>query len=71
MDVLNGTGMKIWIGYYVSYDLCDCWKTVEKVFDDEVKALLWVEDSEFVKNIRKWDDKTEMEWREYEEFDVE
>lgn len=32
-----------------------------KVFDDEVKALVWKEDFK----------STEFEWRSYEEFDVE
>jgi hypothetical protein len=41
---------------------CDIWKTVEKVFDDEVKALLWQEES-FTTD--------PDEWREYEEMDVE
>lgn len=63
--------MKIWVGYYCEYNLCDMWKTVEKVFDDEVKALLWSEDKEFEANAQKWSDGTVMEWREYEEFEVE
>ena len=63
--------MKVWIGYFCSHDLCDTWKTVEKVFDDEVKALLWAEDAEFAKTAQKWTDGTELEWREYKEFEVE
>jgi hypothetical protein len=63
--------MKVYIGYYVSYDFCDTFKTVEKVFDDEVKALLWVEDNDFVKNVHKWTDGTELEWRAYEEMELE
>lgn len=62
---------KIWIGYHASYDFCDVFRTVEKVFDDEVKALLWAEDKEFLAGRQIWDDGTEMEWREYEEFEVE
>lgn len=63
--------MKVWIGYYCEYNLCDMWRTVEKVFDDEVKALLWAEDPDFEKNKEKWSDGTELEWREYEEMIVE
>lgn len=63
--------MKIWIGYYCTYNLCDVWKNVEKVFDDEVKALLWAEDKEFLAGRQIWDDGTELEWREYEEHVVE
>lgn len=63
--------MKVWIGYYCTYNLCDMWKTVEKVFDDEVKALLWAEDKEFAATADKWTDGTALEWREYEEMEVE
>ena len=63
--------MKVWIGYYCSHNLCDTWKTVEKVFDDEVKALLWAEDKGFAATAQKLDDDTELEWREYEEHEVE
>jgi hypothetical protein len=47
------------------------WKTVEKVFDDEVKALLWAEDPDFLKDRQVWSDGTELEWREYEEMEIE
>lgn len=63
--------MKIWIGYYCSHDLCDSWEIVEKVFDDEVKALLWVEDPAFEQNKKVWTDGTELEWRRYEAREVE
>jgi hypothetical protein len=53
--------MKVWIGYECHYDYCDVWKGAVKVFDDEVKALIWKED--FVE--------TDVEWRQYEEFEVE
>lgn len=63
--------MKVWIGYHCEYNLCDMWRTVEKVFDDEVKALLWAEDTLFEKNAQKWTDGTKLEWREYEEMVIE
>lgn len=63
--------MKVYIGYYCEYNLCDMWKTVEKVFDDEVKALLWAEDPDFLKDRQVWSDGTELEWREYEEMEIE
>jgi len=63
--------MKVWVGYYCSHNFCDVWKVAEKVFDDEVKALLWAEDKAFLDVCQVWDDGTVMEWREYEEFEVE
>jgi hypothetical protein len=36
--------MKVWIGYECYYNECDEWRSVAKVFDDEAKALVWVED---------------------------
>lgn len=63
--------MKVWIGYYCYHNLCDTWKTVEKVFDDEVKALLWAEDAEFAKSVQKWNDTEALEWREYQQMEVE
>lgn len=53
--------MKVYIGYECYYNWCDVFKTLVKVFDDEVKALIWKE--EFAAH--------EQEWREYEEKDVE
>ena len=58
--------MKVWIGYQCSYDYCDVHRYVERVFDDEVKALLWAEDPEFAK-----DRDPNLDWREYEERVVE
>ena len=63
--------MTVWIGYHCYHDLCDSWRTVERVFDCEVKALLWAEDREFLAGRQIWDDGTELEWREYEERTVE
>lgn len=63
--------MKVWIGYYCTHNLCDTWKTVEKVFDDEVKALLWAEDPEFARTVQKWNDTEALEWREYAAMEVE
>lgn len=53
--------MKVYLGYECYYDYCTEWRTVVKVFDDEVKALVWKEDRE----------PAEREWRDYEEFEVE
>lgn len=53
--------MKVWIGYDCYYNYCDIFTSVAKVFDDEVKALVWKE--EFAS--------TETEWRNYEEHEVE
>lgn len=56
--------MKVWIGYSCHFDGgANQWETVEKVFDDEVKALLWVEDPKF--------EPANYDWRKYEEKDVE
>ena len=63
--------MKVWIGYYCYHNLCDTWKTAEKVFDDEVKALLWAEDEAFAKSAQRHNGKEALEWREYEGFEVE
>jgi hypothetical protein len=53
--------MKVYLGYQCYYNGCDEWKTVVKVFDDEIKALLWQE--EFTA--------TETEWRIIDEMGVE
>lgn len=53
--------MKVYIGYECYYDLCNEWKSVYKVFDDEVKALIWKEEGKV----------TEFEYRTYEEMEVE
>lgn len=53
--------MKVYIGYECNYDYCTTWREVVKVFDDEVKALVWKE--EFIE--------TDLEWRIYEEMEVE
>jgi hypothetical protein len=55
--------MKVWIGYECSFNGCDYFKTAAKVFDCDVKALLWKDDPEFKE--------TEYEWREYHEQEVE
>ena len=52
--------MKVWIGYECYHNYCDEFRSVSKVFDDEVKALIWEE--EFVP--------TDTEWRSYTEFEV-
>jgi hypothetical protein len=54
--------MKVYIGYDVSYDGgMGISRHVEKVFDCEVKALLWEEEAQA----------TEYEWREFAEMVVE
>jgi hypothetical protein len=55
--------MKVWIGYECYSNTVDVWEYVEKIFDDEVKALLWVEDSSYQHD--------ECEWRYCEEWEVE
>ncbi len=53
--------MKVYLGYECSYNYCDIFESVVKVFDDEVKALVWVD--EFTT--------TETNWRSYVEMEVE
>ena len=53
--------MQVWIGYECYYNYCDEFRHAAKVFDDEVKALIWKE--EVVD--------TETEYRTYEQFKVE
>ena len=53
--------MKVYIGYECYYDLCNEWKSVHKVFDDEVKALIWKEEGKT----------TEFEYRIFEEMELE
>jgi len=53
--------MKVWIGYQCYFNYCDEFKSAMKVFDNEVKALIWKEEFE----------DTESEYRNYQEMDVE
>ena len=53
--------MKVWIGYECHYNYCDEFRSAVKVFDDEVKALVWQEEIEA----------TEFDYRAYEEHEVE
>jgi len=62
--------MKVWIGFDCYDNGCDVHKTVKKVFDDEVKALLWSEDPDFLAAAERYKDMP-IEWREYEEMEVE
>lgn len=62
--------MKVYVGYYCHNDLCDVFRKVEKVFDDEVKALIWVDDKQFNENAEMYDGSA-TEWREYVEMEVE
>jgi hypothetical protein len=57
----GGKGMKVYIGYECDYDYANTWRNAVKVFDDEAKALAWEEEIE----------KTDLEWRSYEQFEVE
>lgn len=58
--------MKVWIGYHCCYNGLDVFRSVERVFDDEVKALLWAEDEEFADQHDE-----ERDWREYEVHELE
>lgn len=62
--------MKVWVGYRVVTNLNDQWKIVEKVFSDEVKALLWAEDPGFKEAAPNFDGEP-LEWREIQEWPVE
>ena len=53
--------MKVYLGIEVFYNGCDQFETVAKVFDDEIKAIVWKDE---FKN-------TVQEWREYKEVNVE
>ena len=53
--------MKVWIGYHHYFNGVDEWSSVVKVFDDELKALIWTE--EFIS--------TETNSRNYKQFEVE
>ena len=54
--------MKVYLGKECYYDGCNTWRIVVKVFDDEVKALVWKEEY-----FTTYSD----EWREYEEMETE
>ena len=59
--------MKVYLAKQCYYDGgANSWEPVVKVFDDEVKALVWKEDFKDV----VYNDITH-EWREYEEMEVE
>jgi len=58
--------MKVWIGYLCSNNSCDVFRYVERVFDDEVKALLWAEDKTFTDA-----HDSDYDWREYSMQEVE
>ena len=53
--------MKVYIAYECHYNGCDVFRHPVKVFDDEVKALVWSED--YPNN--------DQEWRSYEAFELE
>jgi hypothetical protein len=54
--------MKVWIGYKASFDGgMGTYRHLEKIFDCEVKAFLWVQEIQA----------DEYEWREFEEKEVE
>ena len=54
--------MKVYIGYECYDDRCNVWRRVVKVFDDEVKALVWKEEER---------EHADDEWREYDEMEME
>ncbi len=54
--------MKVYLGYECHYNGCDVFESVVKVFDDEIKALVWKDD--FISE-------DPDEWRKYTEFEVE
>ena len=53
--------MKVYIGYQCHYNYCEVFKDVAKVFDDEVKALVWRDEFK----------ETDTDFREYTEMEVE
>jgi hypothetical protein len=53
--------MKVYIGYQCNYNYCDVFKDVAKVFDDEVKALVWRDEFK----------ETDTDFREYTEMELE
>ena len=53
--------MTVYLGIQCYYNLCDVFETVEKVFDDEVKALIWKEEFQ----------STDREWRQYRPIEME
>ena len=62
--------MKVWICYYCYDTGADTHRNIEKVFDDEAKALLWVDDPEFNENAETFLGH-KIEFREYQEMSVE
>ena len=54
--------MKVYLGIYQYHSGCgSSWDTVERVFDDEAKALVWTDEFQ----------ETEQESRAYREVEVE
>ena len=53
--------MKVFLCYQCYDNHCEIWRSVEKVVDCEVKALIWKEEFK----------STATEWREYYEREVE
>lgn len=58
--------MKVYIGYYCTFDGVNDRQYIEKVFDDEVKALIWVDLYNKQEGVN-----LDHAWREYEEMEVE
>jgi hypothetical protein len=63
--------MKVWIGYKCYDDYCTIDRVVGKLFDDEAKAVLWVEDTDFIAYAKRIKDEDAVVWREYKAMDVE
>ena len=51
----QGGSVKVFICYQCYYNFCDCFKTITKVFLNEIDAMNWVTEL----------DPNETEWREY------
>lgn len=58
--------MKVWLCYECTYDFCDTHYHLEKVFGSEAAAQQWVKEK--TPKVYKG---VEIEWREYEEKEVE
>lgn len=56
--------MRVWIGYECSCGVEGEWRRAVKVFDDEVKALVWKAE---VEPYESWGSEY---WRDYQEFEV-
>lgn len=58
--------MKVYVCYQCFHDFCNNWEIMEHIFADELKAMEWVSEFEEVKY-----QGSAVEWRSYEEVEVE